>query len=165
MTTTTAPRADGRVLALAHHAARAVLEGVLTRHGITFHQSVTLRAAAAAGGAPGRDALVGDVAGSLKADPALVSGVIDDLVAAGLLETDPTVPADSTDPAAPADRADPARVRLTDAGRATYDATAAESAALSARLYDGIPDEDLRVVGRVLTLITERANAALAAGA
>ncbi|MFE6709224.1 MarR family winged helix-turn-helix transcriptional regulator [Streptomyces sp. NPDC057695] len=154
--TTTAPRADGRVLALAHHAARAVLEGVLTRHGITFHQSVTLRAAAAAGGAPGRDALVGDVAGSLKADPVLVSGVIDELVAAGLLEADPTGP---TDPA------NPARVRLTDAGRATYEATAAESAALSARLYDGIPDEDLRVVGRVLTLITERANTALASGA
>ncbi|MFG3489388.1 MarR family transcriptional regulator [Streptomyces sp. NPDC047972] len=150
MTTTTAPRADGRVLALAHHAARAVLEGVLTRHGITFHQSVTLRAAAAAGGAPGRAELVDDVTGSLKADGALVSGVIDELAAAGLLETDPE---------------DPARVRLTDAGRATYDATAAESAGLSARLYDGIPDEDLRVVGRVLTLITERANAVLATGA
>ncbi|MBP2586416.1 DNA-binding MarR family transcriptional regulator [Streptomyces sp. PvR006] len=151
--TTTAPRADGRVLALAHHAARARLEGVLTRHGITFHQSVTLRAVVAAGGAAGRDELVGDVVGSLKTEASVVSGVIGELTSAKLLE------ADLADPAAPA------RVRLTDAGRELYEATSAESAEVTARLYAGLTDEELEVTGRVLTLITERANAELAAGA
>ncbi|MET7757212.1 MarR family transcriptional regulator [Streptomyces sp. NPDC005389] len=148
--TTTAPRANGRVLALAHHAARARLEGVLTRHGITFHQSVTLRAVVTAGESVGRDELVGDVVGSLKTDASVVSGVIEELTAAELLEADP---------------AEPARIRLTDAGRESYEVTAAESAEVSARLYAGITDEELEVTGRVLTLITERANAELAAGA
>ncbi|MDH6139544.1 hypothetical protein P3T35_001544 [Kitasatospora sp. GP30] len=42
MTTTAPTTVNGRVIALAHNAARALLEGVLTRHGATFHQSVTL---------------------------------------------------------------------------------------------------------------------------
>ncbi|MFF5921020.1 winged helix DNA-binding protein [Streptomyces flavochromogenes] len=150
MTTTTAPRANGRVLALAHHAARVLLEGVLTRHGMTFHQSVTLRAVVAAGESIGRDELVADVTGSLKIDASVVSGVIEELTAAKALEADP---------------AEPARMRLTDTGRELYEVTSAESAEISARLYAGIPDEDLVVVGRVLTLITDRANAELAAGA
>ncbi|WP_329285833.1 MarR family winged helix-turn-helix transcriptional regulator [Streptomyces sp. NBC_00691] len=149
-TSTTAPRANGRVLALAHHAGRVLLEGVLTRHGITFHQSVTLRAVAVAGESVGRDELVGDVTGSLKTDASVVTGVIEELTAAKLLEADP---------------AEADRVRLTDAGRTSYETTTAESAEIAARLYEGIPDEDLVITGRVLTLITDRANAELAAGA
>ncbi|MFE5972769.1 MarR family transcriptional regulator [Streptomyces sp. NPDC056460] len=148
--TTTAPRADGRVVALAHHAARARLESVLTRHGITFHQSVTLRAVVAAGGSAGRDELVDDVVGSLKTEASVVAGVIGELTSAKLLEADP---------------ADPKRVRLTDGGRELYEATSAESAQVTARLYTGLTDDELEVTGRVLTLITERANAELAAEA
>ena len=146
-TTTPAPTANGRVIALAHYAARALLEGVLTRHGATFHQSVTLRVVVAAGGAIGRDELVGDVVGSLKTDVPVVCGVIEELTAAMLLEEDP---------------ADASRMRLTDAGRQLYESTTTETAEISARLYAGIPAEDLAVAGRVLTLITERANAELA---
>ncbi|MCX4985218.1 MarR family winged helix-turn-helix transcriptional regulator [Streptomyces sp. NBC_00572] len=145
--TTTAPSVNGRVLALAHHAARALLEGVLTRHGITFHQSVTFRAVVAAGESIGRDELVGDVTGSLKTDASVVTAVIEELTTAKLLEE---VPAETS------------RVRLTDAGRELYEVTSAESAGITARLYGGIPAEDLAVVGRVLTLITDRANAELA---
>ncbi|WP_318210553.1 MULTISPECIES: MarR family winged helix-turn-helix transcriptional regulator [unclassified Streptomyces] len=150
MTTTTAPRANSRALALAHHAARACLEGVLTRHGMTFHQGVTLRAVVAAGESIGRDELVGEVTGHLKIDASVVSGVIEELTAAKVLEAAPT---------------DQARVRLTDTGRELYEVTSAASAEISARLYAGIPDEDLVVAGRVLTLVTDRANAELAAGA
>ncbi|MDG4862405.1 MarR family winged helix-turn-helix transcriptional regulator [Streptomyces sp. T-3] len=145
--TTTAPTTNGRVIALAHYAARALLEGVLTRHGATFEQSVTLRAVVAAGGSTGIDALVGDVNDSLKADEPVVHGVIEELTAAKLLEGDP---------------ADASRIRLTAAGRELYESTSAESAEISGRLYEGIPDEDLAVAGRVLTLITRRANAELA---
>ncbi|WP_369142267.1 MarR family transcriptional regulator [Streptomyces sp. R44] len=145
--TTTAPTTNGRVIALAHYSARALLEGVLTRHGATFEQSVTLRAVAVAGDSIGRDELVTDVIGSLKAEESVVRGVIDDMTATKLLEQDPA--ADS-------------RLRLTDAGRELYQSTTAETAEISARLYAGIPAEDLAVAGRVLTLLTQRANAELA---
>ncbi|SEE01721.1 MarR family winged helix-turn-helix transcriptional regulator [Streptomyces sp. TLI_105] len=145
--TITAPTTNGRVIALAHYSARALLEGVLTRHGVTFEQSVTLRAVTVAGGSIERDALVTDVIGSLKSDASVVHGVIDELAAAKLLEQDP---------------AQASRLRLTDAGRELYETTTAETAEISARLYAGIPAEDLAVAGRVLTLLTERANAELA---
>ncbi|WP_404962204.1 MarR family transcriptional regulator [Streptomyces sp. 147326] len=146
--TTTAPTAvNARVIALAHHAGRALLEDVLVRHGVTFHQSVTLRAVVAAGEFIGRDELVGDVSGSLKTDASVVRGVIEELTAAKLLEEDP---------------AHASRMRLTDAGRELYESTSAESADIAARLYAGIPAEDLAIAGRVLALVTERANAELA---
>ncbi|MER7949386.1 MarR family transcriptional regulator [Streptomyces sp. NPDC096079] len=145
--TTTAPTTNGRVIALAHYSARALLEGVLTRHGATFEQSVTLRAVAVAGDSVGRDGLVADVVGSLKTGEPAVRGVIDGLTATGLLEEDP---------------ADASRLRLTDAGRELYETTTAETAAISGRLYADIPAEDLAVAGRVLTLLTARANAELA---
>ncbi|MFE0631918.1 MarR family winged helix-turn-helix transcriptional regulator [Streptomyces sp. NPDC058864] len=145
--TTTAPTADGRVVALAHYAARALLEGVLTRHGVTFQQSVVIRAVVAAGGSTGRDGLVRDVVGSLKTGESVVLGVIEELTDGKLLEEDPS---------------EASRIRLTDAGRRLYATTTTETAAISARLYAGIPAEDLAVAGRVLTLVTERANAELA---
>ncbi|MFE7548595.1 MarR family transcriptional regulator [Streptomyces gardneri] len=145
--TTPAPSANGRVVALAFFAARAVLENVLTRHGLTYHQSVTLRAVVVAGGSIGLDELVVEVNGSLKTDDSFVRGVVDELTAGKVLEEDP---------------ADPSRLRLTDAGRELDAVTSAESAEISARLYAGIPAEDLATAGRVLTLVTERANAELA---
>lgn len=145
--TTTAPAVNARIIALAHYAGRALLEGVLVRHGATFHQNVTLRAVVVAGESIGRDELVADVTGSLKTDESVVRGVIEELEAAKLLEEDP---------------AEASRMRLTDAGRELYENTAAESAEIPARLYAGIPAEDLAIAGRVLALVTERANAELA---
>ncbi|MEV7613873.1 MarR family transcriptional regulator [Streptomyces sp. NPDC089799] len=141
--TTTAPALNARVIALAHHSARALLEDALARRGVTFHQSVTLRAVAVAGGSIGREELLAEVTGALKADGSLVRGVIEELTAAEQLEEDP---------------AGASRVRLTAAGRELYELTAAEGAGIASRLYAGIPAEDLAVAGRVLALITERAN-------
>lgn len=146
--TTTAPTLNPRVIALAHYAGRALLEGVLARHGATFQQSVTLRAVVAAGESIGRDELVADVTGSLKTDESVVRGVIDELVTTKLLEQDP---------------AQASRMRLTDAGLELHETTTAETAQISARLYADIPAEDLAIAGRVLALITDRANAELAA--
>ncbi|MGW5654651.1 MarR family transcriptional regulator [Streptomyces humi] len=140
MTTTTAPALNARVIALAHHAPRALLEGVLTRYGITFHQSVTLRAAVVAGASVDRDELVAEVTGALKTDASVVHGVIEELTAAELLE------------------ANESRLHVTAAGRDLYEHTSTESAGIAARLYAGIPTEDLATAGRVLTLITTRAN-------
>ncbi|MDQ0717989.1 DNA-binding MarR family transcriptional regulator [Streptomyces luteogriseus] len=144
--TTSTPPVGPRDIALAHYAGRALLETVLTRHGITFQQSVTLRLAALADGPVGREQIVDGVTGALKIDTAEVYRVLDELIAAQLLTPD-----GSSD------------VRITDAGRELYATTSGETAPITARIYDGIPAEDLAVTGRVLSLITERAGAELTA--
>jgi DNA-binding MarR family transcriptional regulator len=146
MTTTAPPVLNPRVIALAHYAARALLESVLARHGMTFQQSVTLRVVAVGDGAIETKNLVDGVVGSLKIDAAEARSVVDELIAAGLLAPD-----------------GPSLVRITDAGRQRFEATSAETAPFTARVYAGIPAEDLAVAGRVLSLITERADAELAA--
>lgn len=141
-----APAADARDLALAHYAARGVLETVLARHGITFQQQVTLRAAITAD-TPQQtpDDLLARVQESLKTDPAGIRTTIDELRSERLLA------------------ADGPYLRPTDTGRELLAAVSAETAPLSARIWGGIPAEDLATAGRVLALVTERANAELAA--
>ena len=139
--TTTTPLLDPRVIALAHYAGRALLENVLARHGVTFQQSVTLRLAAVAEGAVERDAVVAGVVGALKFDAAEAHSVVDGLITGGLLAPE-----------------GPSLVRITAAGRELYDRTSTETAPLTARVYAGITAQDLAVAGRVLSLITERAD-------
>ncbi|QXE38683.1 MarR family transcriptional regulator [Streptomyces sp. GMY02] len=143
--TTNEPVADARALALAHYAARGILEHVLARHGITFQQQIALRAALNADTPPTPDELVTQVRGYLKADPDDIRTTVDELLAKQLLV------------------ADGAYLRPTDAGRELTAAVGAETAPLSARVWGGIPAEDLAAAGRVLALVTERANAELAA--
>jgi len=147
MTTPTAaaPTLNSRVIALAHYAARGVLENVLARHGVTFQQSVTLRLAVVSDGPLDREHLVGEVVDALKIDKADAHAGVDGLVGGGLLTAESTL------------------LTVTDAGRELYRTTSAETAPHSARIYAGIPEEDLAVAGRVLSLITERANTELAA--
>lgn len=107
---TTAPVANARTLGLAHYAARGVLEHVLARHGATFQQQVTLRAAVTADAPQTPDDLVTQVQGSLKADPADIRATLDELLAKQLLV------------------ADGAHLRPTDAGRELLAAIGAETA-------------------------------------
>ncbi|WP_329295587.1 MarR family winged helix-turn-helix transcriptional regulator [Streptomyces pseudovenezuelae] len=144
--TTATPVLNPRVIALAHYAARALLENVLARHGVTFQQSVTLRLAAVAEGPVERARIVEDVVGALKIDPPQAHSVVDELISTGLVAPQWA-----------------SQVRITDAGRELFETTSAETAPISARVYAGIPTEDLEVAGRVLTLITERADAEFAA--
>ncbi|MEU6769700.1 MarR family winged helix-turn-helix transcriptional regulator [Streptomyces sp. NPDC046759] len=144
--TTTAPLADPRTIALAHYASRAVLERTLAPYGTTFLQNVTLRLVAVSDGPLERAALADGVTGAVKVDAAEAHGVIDELIATGLL-----VAADSS------------HVDITDAGRELYARTSAEVGPVSARIWAGIPDEDRAVAGRVLALVAERADAELAA--
>ncbi|MFF7393548.1 winged helix DNA-binding protein [Streptomyces scabiei] len=146
--TTTAPVLTSRVVGLAHYAARGVLEKVLARHGLTFQQSLALRAVAGADEPLDREALVDQVVDSLKAEKAEIRVMVEESVAAGLLEADP---------------ARPSRLRITDAGQEAHSRSVAETAPISARIYADIPAEELAAAGRTLTLITERANAELAA--
>ncbi|MFF9196689.1 MarR family transcriptional regulator [Streptomyces sp. NPDC014779] len=145
-TTVSAPAApaDSRALGLAHYAARGVLEHFLARHGATFLQQVTLRAAVTAEAPQTADALVSQVRASLRCGPADVHASLDELLASGLLV------------------ADGDHLRPTEAGRELLAAVAAGTAPVSARIWSGIPAEDLTAAGRVLALVTERANAELA---
>lgn len=142
--TTTATPADARTLGTAHYAARAVLERVLTRHGLGFQQQIVLRPVALAAGPVDRGQLAADTVAALKVDEGSVRGTIDELITAGLLATDASA------------------VRITDAGRALYERIVEETSAASARIWGDIPEEELVAAGRVLTLVAERANAELA---
>ncbi|GAA1167135.1 hypothetical protein F4556_001199 [Kitasatospora gansuensis] len=141
----TAPVADSRALGLAHYAARGLLEQVLARHGSTFQQQVTLRAAVTAVTPLTRDELASQVQGALKADPADIRTTLDELLAKHLLVAGGT------------------HLHPTDAGRDLLAILAAETAPITARVWGDIPAEDLAAAGRVLALVTERANAELAA--
>ncbi|MFF0290871.1 MarR family transcriptional regulator [Streptomyces sp. NPDC005262] len=145
---TTAPVADARALGLAHYAARGVLERVLARHGTTFQQQVALRAAVTADAPQTPDDLAVQVQGSLKADPVDIRAILDELMAKQLLVVDGAH-----------------HLRPTDAGRELIAAIGAEIAPITARIWGGIPAEDLTAAGRVLALITERADAELGAPA
>jgi len=144
-TTTTTTPADARMLGLAHYAARAVLESVLARHDLGFQQQIVLRPVALAAGPVDRGRLAADTVAALKAGEASVQGTIDELITAGLVATDAS------------------DLRITDAGRELYERITKETGAASARIWGGIPEADLVTTGRVLTLITELANAELAA--
>jgi len=145
MTTATTTPADARMLGLAHYAARAVLESVLVRHGVGFQQQITLRPVALAAGPVDRGRLAADTAAALKVDEDSVQGTIGELITAGLLGTDAS------------------DVRITDAGRELFERITKETSAATTRVWGDIPEEDLLVAGRVLTLVTERADAELAA--
>ncbi|MFJ4685328.1 MarR family transcriptional regulator [Streptomyces sp. NPDC088789] len=139
------PVVNGRVIGLAHYAGRAVAESVLAGYGAGFQESVTLRLTAVADGAVERDSLVAEVVDTLKTAEADAVATVDALIGKGLIATEGT------------------RVRITDAGRKLYADTSAETGVISARIYAGIPAADLATAGRVLALVTERANAELAA--
>jgi DNA-binding MarR family transcriptional regulator len=140
--TTTTPLVNGQVIGLAHYASRAALETVLTRTGTTFNQSVALRAVSDNGGTVEHDWLVGRLTGALKIEEAAARKTVDEMTALKQL-AEPT----------------PGQVSLTDSGRELFEAIRAGGNEIAARLYAGIPAEDLATAGRVLTLITERANA------
>jgi DNA-binding MarR family transcriptional regulator len=143
--TTTAPTADARTLALAHYAARGVLEHVLSRHGMTFQQQITLRAVVTAAAPLTPTELVTHVQGSLKADPADIRATIDALLAKKLIVKEG------------------AYLRPAEVGREVLAAAATDTVPFAARIWGGMPTEDLAAAGRVLALVAERANAELAA--
>jgi DNA-binding MarR family transcriptional regulator len=146
--TTTTPPVNGQVIGLAHYASRAALESVLGRTGTTFNQSVALRAVSDNGGTVERDWLVGRLTGALKIEEAAARETVGEMTSLKLLE-EPTA----------------GRVSLTDSGRELFESIRTGGNEIAGRLYAGIPAEDLAIAGRVLALVTERANAELAGNA
>ncbi|MFG3146138.1 MarR family transcriptional regulator [Streptomyces sp. NPDC048243] len=143
--TPTALPVNGQVIGLAHYASRAALERVLARSGTSFNRSVALRAVSDNGGTAERAWLVGRLTGALKIEESVARATVEEMTADELL----------AEPRA-------GQVSLTDAGRELFASIRTAGNAIAARLYAGIPAEDLAAAGRVLTLVTERADAELA---
>lgn len=142
---TPTPVLNGQVLGEAEHATRAVLDRLLQRIGTTFHQWVALNTAAVGGGTIERRQLVDRMIGGLKVDEAPVQSAIAELLALGMFE----------------EQTDGSALRLAPSGEARQREVRAAIAGVTARLYADLPAEDLAVAGRVLTLLTARANAEL----
>ncbi|MCT9104871.1 MarR family transcriptional regulator [Streptomyces mirabilis] len=140
------PPVGGQVVGLAHYASRAALEAALARIGSSFNQSVALRAVSDQGGTVEHDRLVERLAGTLKIEASVAEETVTEMTTLKLLtETDTSL-------------------ALTEHGREVFEEIRTAGNEIAARLYAGIPAEDLATVGRVLTLVTERANAELAGG-
>ncbi|MGW5555778.1 hypothetical protein ACWER9_00950 [Micromonospora sp. NPDC003944] len=141
----TVPTLNGQVIGQAHYATRALLERAVAPLGVAFHQVLALNVLA--NGPVDRAHLIQRVTSTLKVDEPEVQRVLTSLVDANLAQVD----------------ADAPRLRLTDAGRAMQTRIANAVAGITARLYADIPTDEAYAAARALTLVTQRANAELAA--
>ena len=140
---TTTPTLDGRTIALAQRATRAALNQVLDRHGLDFETSVVLNLVAAGGGTIPADALLAALARGLGGTADDGRRLLDDVTARGL-----TVQS-----------GDPVVVGFTTAGQSLHATVTADVDDLVAQIYPGLSPDDLATAGRVLTGVTERAEA------
>jgi hypothetical protein len=136
------PPLNTQVIGQAESALGALLEPLLAGAGITFQQWLVLTVTAASGGHTDRGQLVARISGARKVDGSLVESAIAELAAAGL--------ATATGPLA-----------LTDGGQDVYERVRGAIDELNAELF-AFPPEDLATAGRVLSVVTARANAVLA---
>ena len=136
------PPLNTQVIGQAESALGALLEPLLAGAGITFQQWLVLTVTAASGGRTDRGQLVARISAARKVDGTAVETAIAELAAAGL--------ATVTGPLA-----------LTDAGRNVYQRVRGAVDELNAELF-AFPPDDLATAGRVLSVVTARANAVLA---
>ncbi|MFD8792316.1 hypothetical protein [Streptomyces vinaceus] len=136
-----APLLDGRSIGIAYHAIAAVRDRLLAASGLTFHQSVALKAVADGLDRAGAADRVG---ASLRIGAAQADALLGELAGAGLLEGE--------------------RPSLTGKGRDVQDRFTDAVAGLTERLYAGIPVAEREIAARALAHVAARANAELAAG-
>jgi hypothetical protein len=136
------PPLSTQVIGQAESALGALLDPLLGGTGITFGQWLVLTVTAASGTGIGRGQLAARIADARKTGEAAIEAAIAELAAAGLVTAD-------------------GPVVLTDTGQATYQQIRGQLEEITARLFD-FPAEDLATAGRVLSIVTARANALLA---
>ena len=146
-----APTLSPQVIGQAENAHRPLMNRILARSGTTFPQWVALPKVAGDGGTADRRQLIDAMTGGLKIDDAAAAEALAGLAAADLLE------------ALEALEALPgtgSRVGLTPPGQAPHRYREIRAAVdrVTARLYGDIPPAELATAGRVLALITARAN-------
>ncbi len=143
---TTYPTLTPQVIGQAEKTLNAILDRLLAGPGLTEAQWITLTLTAGGAGSGGHDQLVTQVAHGLKVDEAKASARVAELAAAQLVQ----------------DAGDGAPVRLTDAGERVHGQIRAGAAQVTEWLWGELPAADLATAGRILSIITDRANAELA---
>ena len=138
------PVLNTQVIGQTESALGAILDPILAQTRISFPQWLVLTVAASGGGSAERDQLVSRITDARKVEDAVVLAAVTDLAGAGLVAEDS------------------GQVTLTRAGQTRYQDVRARIADVTARLFADLAADDLRTAGRVLTIITERANAVLA---
>jgi DNA-binding MarR family transcriptional regulator len=144
---TTTPSLNPQVLGQAENAHRGLLDRILAETGTTYHHWVALAVTSVSGATIHRRQLAERMTRALRIDEATALEAIDQLNAAELLD-------------APGD--ENPRIQLTDAGRERHRQIRTAIDEIIAHVYKHIPAEDLATAGRVLTLVTARANDELA---
>jgi hypothetical protein len=142
---TDAPTLTGQDIGTAARATGALLERLLSGSGTDFQGWVTLNVLGTNGSTLGRDDLVNRLVFGLKVDAESASATVTELVHSGLLSEVDGV------------------VELTDVGTGRFESVRDDIGGITARIYGGLPAEDLAVAHRVLVEVTQRANAELAA--
>jgi hypothetical protein len=142
----------GQDIGQAARATRAVLDALLADSEAeigseaAFHQWVALNVLGTAGSPVEQARLVQQMTYTLKvAEPAILAAV-EAVVSQGLV----------------AATGDPVRLALTGAGETRFQTISDGIGQIARRLYGDLPPEDLSTTHRVLGIVTERANAALA---
>lgn len=138
------PALSTQVIGQAESALGAILDPLLARAGTTFNQWLVLAVAAASETATTRAQLITRITNARKIDDSAVLAAINELTAAGLLETLP---------------GDGSQVGLTSTGQTRHRQIRTAIEEVTGRLFADLPAEDLATAGRVLAIITARANA------
>jgi DNA-binding MarR family transcriptional regulator len=146
------PPLNTQVIGQTESALGALLEPLLADAGITFQQWLVLTIAAASGGRTDRGQLVARIAAARKVDGTEVESAIAELTAAGLAVTELATAGLATATGL---------LALTDSGQDVYQRIRGAIEELNAELF-AFPPEDLATAGRILSIVTERANAVLA---
>lgn len=147
---TNPPTLNGQDIGQAESAVRAVLNRLLARTGTPFHGWVILNLLGRSGGSRGEDELTGQVVHGLKISEDAARAAAAELAWQGLISRQP--------------QAGPGmKLALTEAGAARFEEIQGGIGEVTARLYGGLPEDELATAHRVLATVTERANAELAA--
>jgi hypothetical protein len=131
-----------QVLGETEKALNAILYRELTAVSLTEHQWITLRLTVAAGGEISRAQLVGRLGGALKVGVTDAEACVQELGAAGLLESSAE-----------------GGVAVTEAGAQLHARVRSAVNEITQRLWGDLPETDLETTGRTLTTILARANA------
>jgi DNA-binding MarR family transcriptional regulator len=141
------PSLSTQVIGQAESALGAILDPLLARTGTTFRQWLVLTVTAASGSVIGRGQLTARISGARKISRPEVESAISELTETGLAKSLP---------------GDDDHIGLTEAGQARYEQIRTALGDVTTRLFGGLPPEDLATAGRVLAIVTARANAELA---
>jgi hypothetical protein len=142
----TYPSLSTRVIGQTEKTLNAILNRQLAGTGLTESHWVILTLALASGGTVERDPFTRQVAGALKISEAQAQARIAELVAARQLQ----------------DAREGSAMAVTDAAQQLHGRIRDVISEITQRLWGDLPAEDLDTAGRVLSIITERANAELA---